>query len=125
MQGDPRDENNKSSDGLNRSPARPIKNIQFMVKDSKENAATHGWGFADVNDCKPAHDVTYQKCFPCHYREGSRIHLRFLTAGNGSTTGRLPGGRKLSQTIKIMRKLNVFLGCCMDVNRSKNLAGAA
>jgi hypothetical protein len=42
--------------------------LQFMVKDSKEYAATGGWGFAQFSkDGKPSADATkLRTCFPCH-----------------------------------------------------------
>lgn len=41
-------------------------NIQVMVKDSKEYAATGGWGFADFKDGKPGDEALHKTCFPCH-----------------------------------------------------------
>jgi len=42
------------------------KNIQFMVKNSREFAATGGWGFADFTNGKPASESVHQTCFACH-----------------------------------------------------------
>ena len=44
----------------------PKKGIQFMVKDSKKDASTGGWGFAQFNDGKPADEAMHNTCFPCH-----------------------------------------------------------
>ena len=41
-------------------------NVQFMVKDSKNYAATGGWGFADFADGKPGSEALHNTCFPCH-----------------------------------------------------------
>ena len=41
-------------------------NVQFMVKDSKEYAASGGWGFADFTDGKPGNEALHKTCFPCH-----------------------------------------------------------
>jgi Cytochrome P460 len=46
--------------------AGPPINVQFMVKNSKQYAATGGWGFAQFKDGKPADDVLLKTCFPCH-----------------------------------------------------------
>jgi len=50
----------------------PTNGVQFMVKDSKKYAATGGWGFAHVDDGKPASDTFMQSCFPCHDAVKSR-----------------------------------------------------
>jgi Cytochrome P460 len=45
----------------------PAWYLQFMVKDSKEYAATGGWGFAQFDkDGKPADEAMHKTCFPCH-----------------------------------------------------------
>ena len=41
-------------------------NVQFMVKDSQQYAATGGWGFADFTDGKPGTVALHETCFPCH-----------------------------------------------------------
>ncbi len=47
--------------------AGPPKNgVQFMVKDSREYAATGGWGFAQFDDGKPASAAVHRTCFSCH-----------------------------------------------------------
>ena len=52
--------------GLESTFAGSAVNVQFMVKDSKEYAATGGWGFADFTDGKPANEALHKACFPCH-----------------------------------------------------------
>jgi cytochrome c2 len=42
------------------------KNVQFMVKDSKNYAATGGWAFAYFKDGKPAGEAVHEACFACH-----------------------------------------------------------
>jgi len=44
----------------------PVNGVQFMVKDSKNYAATGGWGYAQFDDGKPAGESTLTSCFPCH-----------------------------------------------------------
>jgi hypothetical protein len=41
-------------------------NLQFMVKDSKQYAATGGWGFGDFTNGKPGKDALMKTCFACH-----------------------------------------------------------
>jgi Cytochrome P460 len=41
-------------------------NLQVMVKDSKQYAATGGWGFGDFRDGKPSDAALHEKCFACH-----------------------------------------------------------
>ena len=55
--------------------AGPVKNIQFMVKDSKKYAATGGWGFADFKDGKPSDEPTHAACFACHVPAISRDYV--------------------------------------------------
>jgi hypothetical protein len=45
--------------------AGPPTNVQFMVKNARDYAATGGWGFAQFNDGKPA-QVAPTDCFACH-----------------------------------------------------------
>jgi len=52
-------------------PGTPT-NIQFMVKDSKEYAATGGWAFAQFKDGKLGDDALMNTCFPCHNQAKSR-----------------------------------------------------
>ena len=52
--------------GLEPTFAGSAANVQFMVKDSKECAATGGWGFADFTDGKPGNEALHKTCFPCH-----------------------------------------------------------
>ena len=66
------DENNKvlasgfPGAGLQSFVAGSAVNVQFMVKDSKQYAATGGWGFADFTNGKPGNEALHQTCFPCH-----------------------------------------------------------
>jgi hypothetical protein len=41
-------------------------NMQFMVKDSKNYAATGGWGFGDFTNGKPGNAALMKTCFACH-----------------------------------------------------------
>jgi hypothetical protein len=41
-------------------------NVQFMVKDSKQYAATGGWGFADFTNGRPGDKKLHETCFACH-----------------------------------------------------------
>jgi Cytochrome P460 len=60
------DENNKVfGDVQSFVPGAPT-NIQFMVKDSKQYAATGGWGFGHFQDGKPKDADFMKPCFPCH-----------------------------------------------------------
>jgi hypothetical protein len=52
--------------GLESTFAGSAVNVQFMVKDSKEYAASGGWGFADFTDGKPGNEALHKTCFPCH-----------------------------------------------------------
>jgi cytochrome P460 len=41
--------------------------LQFMVKDSKKYAATHGWGYAQFDkNGTPADEAKIATCAPCH-----------------------------------------------------------
>jgi hypothetical protein len=41
--------------------------LQFMVKDSKKYAATHGWGYAQFDkNGTPADEAKIRTCAPCH-----------------------------------------------------------
>jgi cytochrome c553 len=41
--------------------------LQFMVKDSKKYAATHGWGYAQFDkNGTPADEAKIGTCAPCH-----------------------------------------------------------
>ena len=50
-------------------------NIQLMVKDSREYAATGGWGFAQFKDGKPADEALLRTCFPCHVPAKARDYV--------------------------------------------------
>ena len=63
----PSEENNKVF-GRAQSfvPGSPT-NIQFMIKDSKNYAATGGWGFCHFNkDGTLGNEAFMKTCFPCH-----------------------------------------------------------
>jgi hypothetical protein len=62
----PSEENNKVFGRSQSFVAGSVKNVQFMVKDSKKYAATGGWGFGDFKDGKPADEAKHKTCFPCH-----------------------------------------------------------
>src|SRR5580698_10475069 len=57
----PNDENNKIFG--------QATNIQLMIKDSKKDAATGGWGFGTFIDGKPDTPASMKSCSPCHARE--------------------------------------------------------
>jgi hypothetical protein len=40
--------------------------MQIMVKDSKKDAATGGWGFGDFKDGEPGDVTLHKTCSPCH-----------------------------------------------------------
>ena len=40
--------------------------VQVMVKDSKKDADTGGWGFGRFVDGKPADEAQHRTCFACH-----------------------------------------------------------
>jgi hypothetical protein len=65
----PSEENNKVFGGAQSfvPGAAPDWYLQFMVKDSKKYAATHGWGYAqfDTNGI-PADEAKLRTCAPCH-----------------------------------------------------------
>jgi hypothetical protein len=44
----------------------PVNGVQFMVKDSRNYAATGGWGFIQFNDGQPADEAVNGGCFGCH-----------------------------------------------------------
>ena len=62
----PSEENNKVFGRTQSFVPGPATNVQFMVKDSKQYAATGGWGFAQFKDGKPADEALLKTCFPCH-----------------------------------------------------------
>jgi hypothetical protein len=62
----PSEENNKVFGREQSFVAGPPINVQFMVKDSKQYAATGGWGYAQFKDGKPAEEALHKTCFPCH-----------------------------------------------------------
>jgi Cytochrome P460 len=64
---DPLEESEKAFGRLQSFVAGPPKNgVQFMVKDSRQYAATGGWGFAQFDDGKPASEAVHNTCFACH-----------------------------------------------------------
>jgi hypothetical protein len=63
----PSKENNKVFGQQQSFVPGPPTNIQFMVKDSKQYAATGGWGFGHFNtDGKPGAEALLNTCSPCH-----------------------------------------------------------
>ena len=42
------------------------KAVTVMVKDSKKDASTGGWGFGRFIDGKPVDEAQHKTCFPCH-----------------------------------------------------------
>jgi hypothetical protein len=62
------EENNKIFGRPQSFVAGSPTNVQFMVKDSKNYAATGGWGFGhfDERDDKPAETALLNTCYPCH-----------------------------------------------------------
>jgi hypothetical protein len=60
------EENNKVFGRSQSFVAGDATNVQFMVKDSREYAATGGWGFAQFKDGKPDDKADLKTCFPCH-----------------------------------------------------------
>jgi hypothetical protein len=62
----PSEENNKVFGRSQSFVAGPATNVQFMVKDSKQYAATGGWGFAQFKDGRTADAAQLKTCFPCH-----------------------------------------------------------
>ena len=69
---DPSEENNKVFGRAQSFVPGVPTNIQFMVKDSKNYAATGGWGFGHFSaDGKAADAVFMKSCFPCHEKTTS------------------------------------------------------
>jgi hypothetical protein len=68
--------------GLQSSVAGSAVNVQFMVKDSKNYAATGGWGFADFTNGKPGDEALHKTCFPCHLPAKDRdfVFVRYAPA---------------------------------------------
>ncbi|WP_348269004.1 cytochrome P460 family protein [Edaphobacter paludis] len=63
----PSEENNKVFGRAQSFVPGPPTNIQFMVKDSKQYAATDGWGFGSFTpDGKPGNETAMKTCAPCH-----------------------------------------------------------
>jgi hypothetical protein len=63
----PSEENNKVFGREQSFVPGPTTNIQFEVKDSKQYAATGGWGFGHFNiDGKPGDEALLKTCAPCH-----------------------------------------------------------
>ena len=71
----PSEENNKVFGRPQSFIAGPVRNVQFMVKDSKRYAATGGWGFADFKGGKAKDDAAHQTCFPCHQAAKARDYV--------------------------------------------------
>lgn len=44
----------------------PRNGVQFMVRDSRQFAATGGWGFLHFDEGRPADAAMLASCFPCH-----------------------------------------------------------
>ena len=64
---DSSEENNKVFGRVQSFVAGAPKNdVQFMVKDSREYAATGGWGSAQFDHGKPADEAMYNTCFARH-----------------------------------------------------------
>ena len=61
----PSEENNKAFGRVQSFIAGEPTNVQFMIKDSEQYAATGGWGFVQFNDGRPAH-MDAKACFACH-----------------------------------------------------------
>lgn len=61
----PSEENNKAFGRVQSFVAGPPTNVQFMIKKSKQYAATGGWQFVQFSDAKPAH-MDAKVCFACH-----------------------------------------------------------
>ena len=55
--------------------AGPAINVQFMVKDSKQYAATGGWGYAQFKDGKPDTAAKLDTCYPCHAPAKARDYV--------------------------------------------------
>ena len=65
----PSAENNKAFGRDQSFVAGAPTNVQFMVKDSKQYAATGGWGFGHFNnDGKKVDNAFMKTCFPCHQK---------------------------------------------------------
>ena len=65
----PSEENNKVFGRAQSFVAGPAPSwyLQFMVKDSRNYAATGGWGFAQFDkDGNPADEAKHKTCYPCH-----------------------------------------------------------
>ncbi|HVP50089.1 MAG TPA: cytochrome P460 family protein, partial [Candidatus Bathyarchaeia archaeon] len=60
------DENNKVFGHDQSFVAGAPINVQLMVKDSTRYASTHGWGFGQFKDGKPADEGLHKTCSPCH-----------------------------------------------------------
>ena len=62
----PSEENNKIfGDEQSFVPGTPT-NVQLEVKNSKDYAATGGWGFGFFTDGKPVAEAKMKACAPCH-----------------------------------------------------------
>ena len=54
---------------------QPKNGVQFMVKDSKQYAATGGWGYGQFDDGTLAGEKVMKTCFPCHQLIKARDHV--------------------------------------------------
>jgi hypothetical protein len=61
--------------GLQSFVAGSAVNVQFMIKDSKQYAATGGWGYADFTNGKPGNEALHKTCFPCHEPAKARDYV--------------------------------------------------
>jgi len=68
----PSEENNKIFGRPQSFVPGASTNIQFMVKDSVNYAATGGWGFVSFKDGQPGAEAQMKTCFPCHAQEKAR-----------------------------------------------------
>ncbi len=66
------EENNKVFGRPQSFVAGPPINLQLLVKDSKQYAATGGWGFAQFTNGKPDGEAVHKTCCPCH--EPAKAH---------------------------------------------------
>jgi hypothetical protein len=74
----PSEENNKvfGRDQSFVAGSAPDWYLQFMVKDSKQYAATGGWGYAQFDkDGKPADAAKHGTCYPCHVPAKDRDYV--------------------------------------------------
>lgn len=65
----PSEENDKVFGRAQSFVPGPATNIQFLIKNSTEYAATGGWGFGMFQNGRPADAAVMKTCFPCHAQE--------------------------------------------------------